>query len=140
MVVLIVSLYPRMIQLILHQFSHWYHNFSISCSTYSKSTKSMKSNGNIRQNEQKFFISFWKKYYFRKCFSNFRSNRRNNATVCETPMLKKYFSSWKKFFLSWHFIENQVFKISTLFPCFSLVYSNYCTQFVQGWSGNMFLV
>ena len=33
---------------------------------------------------------------------------------------KKYFNSWRKYFLVWHFIENQVFTISALFPCFSL--------------------
>ena len=33
-------------------------------------------------------------------------------------MPKKYFNSWKKHFLVWHFIENQVFTISALFPCF----------------------
>ena len=30
---------------------------------------------------------------FRKRFSNLRSNRLHNATVCETPMLEKYFNS-----------------------------------------------
>ena len=44
------------------------------------------------QNEQKFFIWFWKKYYFihKLKFSYFNSlfgNDGNNATVCETPML-----------------------------------------------------
>ena len=33
---------------------------------------------------------------------------------------KKYFNFWKKYFLAWHFIENQVFIIFTLFPCFSV--------------------
>ena len=41
-------------------------------------------------------------------------------TLCETPMLKKYLSSWKRYFLVWQFIENQVFIISALFPCFSV--------------------
>ena len=110
-------------------FSPWFHYFSISCSTCTKSTNSMKSSGNISTEWAGKY--YWKKYYFihnvflflqpfRKCFSNFRSNSRNNATVCESPMLKKYFNSRKKYFLVWHFIENQVFKISTLFPCFSV--------------------
>ena len=33
---------------------------------------------------------------------------------------KKYFNSWRKYFLAWHFIENQVFTIFALFPCFSV--------------------
>ena len=57
---------------------------------------------------------------FLETFSNFRSNRLNNATVCETPMLKKYFNSWKKYFLASNFIENQVSIISALFPYFSV--------------------
>ena len=35
-------------------------------------------------------------------------------------MLKTYFNSWKKYFLVSHFIENEVFTISALFPCFSV--------------------
>ena len=57
---------------------------------------------------------------FLETFSNFRSNRLNNATVCETPMLKKYFNSWKKYFLASNFIENQISIISALFPYFSV--------------------
>ena len=29
-------------------------------------------------------------------------------------------NSWRKYFLVWHFMENQVFTISALFPCFSV--------------------
>ena len=32
---------------------------------------------------------------------------------------KKYFNSWRKYFLVWHFIE-LIFTISALFPCFSV--------------------
>ena len=52
----------------------------------------------------------WLRFFllFAKCFSDFRSDRRNTA-VCKTLMLKKYFNSWKKYFLVWYFIGNQVF-------------------------------
>ena len=88
--------------------------------------------GTSVRNGQQFFILFGRKYYFilklkfsyyNNIFgkvSHFKSNRPNNATVCETPMLKKYFNSWRKYFLFRHFIENQVLTISTLFPCFSV--------------------
>ena len=45
---------------------------------------------------------------FSEMFFEFRSDRLN-ATVCKTLMLKKYFISWKKYFLVWHFIESQLF-------------------------------
>ena len=101
---------------------------SISCSTCSK----WNLMGTSVRNGQQFFILFGRKYYFilKLKFSyynnifgkvfHFKSNRPNNATVCETPMLKKYFNSWRKYFLFRHFIENQVLTISTLFPCFSV--------------------
>ena len=41
--------------------------------------------------------------------SNFWSFRLINTTVCKTPVLKKCFNSWKKYFLVWYFIGNQVF-------------------------------
>ena len=44
-------------------------------------------------------------------------------------MLKTYFNSWKKYFLVWHFIENQVFIISALFPCFSVFIQVYAISF-----------
>ena len=41
-----------------------------------------------------------------------KSNRLNNATVRETPMLKKYLNCWKNYFLVWQFID------SSKFPCY----------------------
>ena len=121
------------------RFSLFYINFltgfmicSISCSTCSKSTKAWNQMGTSVRNGQQFFILFGRKYYFilKLKFSyynnifgkvfHFKSNRPNNATVCETPMLKKYFNSWRKYFPVWHFIGNHVFTISALFPCFSV--------------------
>ena len=94
-------------------YSPWFHDFSISCSTCTKSTKSMKSNGNISTEgaivlyfvlEKALCYTQVKVFLFSNLFgnvfSNFRSNSRNNATICETPMLKKYFNSWKKVFSS----------------------------------------
>ena len=104
----------------------------LSCSTCSKSTKSMKPTGNISTEWAEVLSFIWETEPFHrevicflinlfwKRFSNFKSNRLNNATVCETPMLKKYLNSWKRYFLVWQFIENQVFIISALFPCFSV--------------------
>ena len=89
-----------------NQFSQWLHDFSISCSTCSKSTNSMKPNGNISTQWAKVLYFVWQKVLFhieikvfllqqpfRKRFSNSRSNRFSNATVCETPMRKKCFDS-----------------------------------------------
>ena len=79
------------------------------------------------RNGRRFFVLSRKKCYFvekwyafllitfSETFSNFKSNRLINATVCETPMLKKYFNSWKRYFLVWQFRENQIFIISALF-------------------------
>ena len=91
----------------------------------------MKPNGNISTEWAKVFFFVWEKELFRReiicflinfleTFSNFKSNRLNNATVYETPMLKKYLNSRKSYFLVRQFIENQVFKISALFLCFSV--------------------
>ena len=86
------------------RFSLFYINFLtsfqfsfISCS----STKSMKPNGNINTKWAIVLYFAWEKvlFYtkvkvfllqerFRKRFSNFRSNKPNNATVCESLMLK----------------------------------------------------
>ena len=99
------------------------------CSICHKSTKSMKHKGNISTEWAKVLSFVWEKQLFHReviCFLinyfsyNSKSNRLNNATVCETPMLKMYLNSWKSYFLVWQFTENQVFKISTLFPCFSV--------------------
>ena len=58
----------------------------------------MKPNGSISTEWPKVLSFVWEKELFhrevvlinkpfRKRFSNFKSNRSNNATVCETPML-----------------------------------------------------
>ena len=74
----------------------------------------MKPNGNISTEwvevlsfvlEKELFhrevICFLNNNLFWKRFSIFKSNRLNNATVCETPMSKKYLNSWKIYFLVW---------------------------------------
>ena len=94
------------------------------CSTCSNSTKSMKPNGNISTEWAEALSFVWEKELFHrevicflinnlfwKHFSIFKSNRLSNTTVCETPMPKKYLNSWKRYFLVWQFIENQVFII-----------------------------
>ena len=43
---------------------------------------------------------------------------------------KKYLNSWKKCFLVWQFIENQVFITSVLFPIFSVFSLSKFIQFV----------
>ena len=88
-------------------FSPWFHDCSISCSTCTKSTKSIKSNGNISKKWAKVLYFVLEKVLF------YRQVMRNSDA-------KKYFNSRKKYFLVWYFIENQVFKISTLFLCFSV--------------------
>ena len=97
------------------------------CSTCSKSMKSMKPNGNIRTKwvevlsfvkEKELFhrglLCFFLNNLFWKRFSNFLSNRLNNATMCEALMPKKSLNSWKRQFLVWQFKENKVFIISVL--------------------------
>ena len=83
------------------------------CSTCSKSTKSMKPNGNI-STEWAVVLSFvWEKELFHreviyflinnlfwKRFSILKSNRLNNATACEIPMPKKVFKLLEKVFSS----------------------------------------
>ena len=94
-------------------FPPWFHDFSISYSTCTKSMKSMKSIGNISTEwaivlyfvlEKALCYTQVKVFLFNNLFgnvfSNFQSNSLNNATVCETPMLKKYFNFWKKVFSS----------------------------------------
>ena len=81
----------------------------------------------------RFFLLFAKNYYFKQklsflintLFGNvFRIQEwRLNATVCKTLMLKKYFNSWKKYFLVWHFIKNQVFRNFCLISMFFSVCS-----------------
>ena len=114
---------------VLGRFSLFYINFltcfmifSIFCSICSKSTYSMKPNGNASTRKYYFILKLKFAYYnniFGKVF-HFKSNRPNNATVWEAPMLKKYFSSWTNYFPVWHSTENQVFTFSALFPCFSV--------------------
>ena len=97
------------------------------CSTYSKSTNSIKTNGNTSTKWAKVLSFVWEKYYFiEKLYIFFlmtfsetlfkpQEYRLINATVRETPMLKKYLNYWNRPFLVWQFIENQVFTISALF-------------------------
>ena len=73
--------------------------------------------GKSVRNGLTFFLLFRKKYYFIQKLSFLINNLFGN--VFQTPLLKKYFNSWKKYFLVWHFIENQVFIVTVLFPCFS---------------------
>ena len=69
----------------------------------------MKANGNIGTQWAKVLLLFRKKHYFThfltfwNYFSNFRRNRLNNATLCESPMLKNYFNSKKNEFSSMKF-------------------------------------
>ena len=72
------------------------------------------------KNKAKFYtkLSFLINDLSEKWFSNFRSNRL--SMQCETPMVKKYFNSWKKYSLVCHFLENQVFINSALYSCFSV--------------------
>ena len=97
---------------------------SISWGTCFKGTKSMSLMGTSVRNGKKLFILFGKKYYFIRTlkFSYYNNlfRRVNNGTVFETPMLKNYFHSWRKYFQARRFIENQVFTISVLLPCFGV--------------------
>ena len=112
--------------------SHCFHDFSIAAPA-PRVRRTWNLMGTSVRNGQKFLLLFWKKSYFieklyvfllitflETFFSNFKSNRPNNATVCETRMLKKYLNSWKKYFLVWQFIGNQISIISALFPCFRI--------------------
>ena len=72
------------------------------CSTCSKSTKSMKPNGNISMEWAKVLAFLWEKVLFwrevkfsywspfRKRFLNFKSYKLNNSTVCKTLMLNVF--------------------------------------------------
>ena len=93
--------------------------FLWSWSTCSKSTKVWSQIGRSLQNGLRFFLLFGKKYSLVQKLSFLINNFFGN--IFQTPILKKYFNSWEKYFLVWHFIENQVFIISALFPCFSVV-------------------
>ena len=63
---LILYLYRRKIKPIWYQYqcSHWFHDFLISCSIYSKSTKSMRPNGGISTEWAKVFSLVWEKVLF----------------------------------------------------------------------------
>ena len=74
--------------------------------------------GTSVRNGLRFFLFLERKYYFIQKLS-FLINHRfgnvfqfswvicsKNTTVWETPRLKKYFSSWKKYFIVWHFMGN----------------------------------
>ena len=85
----------------------------------------------------RFFLLFGKKYYFIEKLTFLIDNLFRN--VFQTPMLREYFNFWKEYFLAWHFIENQVFIISALFPYFSITKRLFkLMQLV--WSGNIFVV
>ena len=72
------------------------------CNTCSKSTKSMKPNGNISMEWAKVLAFLWEKVLFwrevkfsywspfRKRFLNFKSYKLNNSTVCKTLMLNVF--------------------------------------------------
>ena len=105
------------------------------CNTCSKSTKSMKPNGNISTEWPKVLSFVWENVLFCReviCFliNNLFGNVFQIARVTGlimllsdcmwTPMLKEYLNSWKRYFLVWQFVENQVFIISALFPYFSV--------------------
>ena len=88
--------------------------------------------GKSIQNGLTFFLLFGKKYYFIQMFrflinNLFRNIFQTLGVIGVITLLhvrnsdpKKYFNSWKKYFLFWNFIENQVFIISALFLCFSV--------------------
>ena len=92
----------------------------------------MNPNGNISTEWPKVLSFVWENYYFiqklsflintlfGKVFQTSGVTGLNNATACETLLLKTYFNCWKKYFLVWHFTENQVFAISALFSYFSV--------------------
>ena len=85
----------------------------------------------------RFFLLFGKKYYFIEKLTFLIDNLFRN--VFQTPMLRKYFNFWKEYFQAWHYIENQVFIISALFPYFSITKRLFkLMQLV--WSGNIFVV
>ena len=110
----------------------------ISFRTCSKSTKSMKPKRNIStkwatilyfvQEKALFYTkvkAFLLQQHFRKYFSNFRSNRPNNATVCKTPMLKKYSNALRNYYVVWRFIETRFSQLPRYFHVFQRI------QFIQ---------
>ena len=97
--------------------------------------KARKLIGKSVQNGLRFFLLFWKKYFFTQKLNFLINNLFRNVfrtsvvidiiTLCKTLTLKKYLNSWKTYFLAGYFIENEVVTISTLFPSFSVCsYSN----------------
>ena len=97
-----------------------------------KSTKSMKPNGNISTKWTKVLYFVWEKVLsctkvkvflleqpFRKLFQTSRVIGLITLLFAKLDA-EKVIHSWRKYFLVWHFIENQVFTISALFPCFSV--------------------
>ena len=99
-----------------------YFHGSISCSTCTKSTKGKKPYGNSSiQNGHKFFISFWKKYYFiQKLKFSYYNNLFGNVfqTSGVIGLITKLYvrhSDAKKVF---HWKPG--FTISKLFPWFSV--------------------
>ena len=71
------------------------------------------------RNRLRFFLLFEKSYFIQK-LSFLINNLFGN--IFQTSVLKKYLNSWKKYFLVWHFIENQIFIVSALFSGFSVFY------------------
>ena len=81
------------------------------------------------RNGQQFFTLFGRKYYFiqKLKFSYYNNIFRKVIakgvigliTLLSGKLRCQNFNSWRKYFPLWHFIENQVFTISALFPYFS---------------------
>ena len=97
--------------------------------------KARKLIGKSVQNGLRFFLLFWKKYFFIQKLNFLINNLFRNVfrtsvvigiiTLCKTLTLKKYLNSWKTYFLAGYCIENEVVTIPTLFPSFSVCsYSN----------------
>ena len=75
--------------------------------------------GTSVRNGLRFFLLIGKSYFIQK-LSFLINNLFGN--IFQTSVLKKYLNSWKKYFLVWHFIENQIFIVSALFSGFSVFY------------------
>ena len=100
----------------------------------------------------RFFFLFAKNYYFKQkltflintlseTFFEFGSDKLN-AAICKTLMLKKYFNSWRKYFLVRHFIENQVFgNFRVVFMFFSVCSLFKLMQLIcQWWSCYVYVI
>ena len=118
---------PRKIQPILYQFTHWFHDLFYFLQHCSKSTKSMKPNGNISAKWAKVLYFVWEKVlfytkvlvlqqHFRKRFSNFRSIIGLITLLYARLRCYKVFQLLEKLFLIWHFIDNfHNFRVISMF-------------------------